>query len=172
MPNVKNQEEVKSLTGKFKAMKGMILTEYHGLTVDEISELRKQLRQHNCEYAVVKNTLSEIALKEAGIEAGDNFTGPTALVIQNGDIVSPAKVIMEFAKSHAKLKVKAGFMEGKFVNAAVVEQLSELPSKEVLIAKMLGSMNSPITGFVNVLAANIRGLVTVLDAISKKQANA
>lgn len=169
MPNVKNQQEVKNLTEKFKSMKGMILTEYHGLAVDEISDLRKQLRQHDSEYAVVKNTLSEIALKEAGIDAGDKFTGPTALVIQNGDIVSPAKVVVEFAKTHTKLKIKAGFMEGKFVDAAVVEQLSSLPSKEVLIAKMLGSMNSPITGFVNVLAANIRGLVTVLDAISKKQ---
>ena len=76
---------------------------------------------------------------------------------------------MDFAKNHAKLKVKAGFMEGKFVSAVVVEQLSSLPSKDVFIAKMLGSMNAPITGFVNVLAANIRGLVTVLDAIGKKQ---
>jgi len=172
MPNVKNQQEVKSLAEKFKSMKGMILTEYHGLSVEEISELRSKLRPLNSEYTVVKNTLSAIALKEAGIEAGDNFSGPTALVIQNGDLVSPAKVIMEFAKTHEKLKVKAGFMEGKFIAAKMVEQLSSLPSKEVLIAKMLGSMNAPITGFVNVLAANLRGLVTVLDAISKKQAKA
>ncbi|MDR1695401.1 MAG: 50S ribosomal protein L10 [Endomicrobium sp.] len=169
MPNLKNQQELKSLTEKFKAMKGLILTEYHGLNVEEISELRSKLRPLNSEYTVVKNTLSELALKEIGIETGDNFNGPTALVIENGDIVSPAKVVVEFAKTHAKLKVKAGFVEGKFVNAAVVEQLSALPSREVLIAKMLGSMNSPITGFVNVLAANIRGLVTVLDAIGKKQ---
>ncbi|MCL2144557.1 MAG: 50S ribosomal protein L10 [Endomicrobia bacterium] len=169
MPNVKNQQEVKNLAEKFKTMKGMILTEYHGLSVEEISELRSKLRPLNSEYTVVKNTLSEIALKEAGIEAGDNFSGPTALVIQNGDIVSPAKIVMEFAKTHEKLKVKAGFMEGKFINASMVEQLSALPSKEVLIAKMLGTINAPISGFVNVLAANIRGLVTVLDAIGKKQ---
>ncbi len=172
MPNLKNQQAVKGLTEKFKAMKGMILTEYHGLSVEEISELRSKLRSHDSEYAVVKNTLSEIALKEAGIEAGNNFAGPIALVIENGDLVSPAKVVMDFAKDHAKLKVKAAYFEGKFVDAATVEQLSSLPSKEVLIAKMLGSMNAPISGFVNVLAANVRGLVTVLDAISKKQANA
>jgi large subunit ribosomal protein L10 len=171
MPNLKNQQEVKNLAGKFKAMKGLILTEYHGLNVEEISELRSKLRPLNSEYSVVKNTLSEIALKEAGIDAGSNFNGPTALVIENGeDIVSPAKVVFEFAKTHAKLKVKAGYIEGKFVDGAVVEQLSALPSKEVLLAKMLGSMNAPITGFVNVLAANIRGLVMVLDAIAKKQA--
>ena len=75
MPNLKNQKQVKNLTKKFKSMKGLILTEYHGLTVEEISELRSKLRPLNSEYAVVKNTLSEIALKEAGIDAGDNFTG-------------------------------------------------------------------------------------------------
>ena len=170
MPNLKNQQEVKSLAEKFKTMKGLILTEYHGLTVEEISELRSKLRSLNSEYAVVKNTLSEIALKDIGIDAGNNFSGPTALVIENGDIVSPAKVVFEFAKTHTKLKVKAGFLEGKFVDSAIVERLSALPSREVLIAKMLGSMNSPITGFVNVLAANIRGLVNVLDAAAKKQA--
>jgi len=170
MPNLKNQKEVKNLTEKFKSMKGLILTEYHGLTVDEISDLRSKLRPVKSEYAVVKNTLSKIALKAAGIDAGSNFSGPTALVIETEDIVSPAKIVMDFAKAHAKLKVKAGFMEGKFVDAGVIAQLSSLPSKEVLIAKMLGSMNAPITGFVNVLAANIRGLVNVLDAAAKKQA--
>ncbi|MDR0398811.1 MAG: 50S ribosomal protein L10 [Endomicrobium sp.] len=170
MPNLRNQEAVKSLAEKFKNMKGMILTEYHGLTVEEISELRSKLRSFNSEYAVVKNTLSEIALKEAGIEAGNNFSGPTALVIENGDILSPAKAVMDFAKTHEKLKIRAGYLEGKFVDAAVIEQLSKLPSREVLIAKMLCSINAPISGFVNVLVANIRGLVTVLGAISKKQA--
>jgi large subunit ribosomal protein L10 len=169
MPNLKNQKTVKSLAEKFKNMKGMILTEYHGLTVEEISELRSKLRSFNSEYAVVKNTLSEIALKEAGIEAGDNFSGPTALVIENGDILSPAKAVMDFANTHKKLKVKVGYLEGKFVDATVVEQLSKLPSKEVLIAKMLGSINAPISRFLNILVANIKGLVAVLDAISKKQ---
>ena len=102
MPNLKNQQAVKILTEKFKSMKGMILTEYHGLTVEEISELRSKLRPLNSEYAVVKNTLSKIALKEAGIEAGDNFAGPTALVIENDDIASLAKAVVDFAKNHAK----------------------------------------------------------------------
>lgn len=170
MPNVKNQETVKVLAGKFKSMKGMILTEYHGLTVEEISELRNKLRAQDSEYAIVKNTLSKIALKEAGIDAGNSFSGPTAIVIENGNVVSPAKIVMDFAKTHSNLKVRVGYLEGKFVDASVVSQLSELPSREVLIAKMLGSMQAPISGFVNVLEANIRGLVTVLDAISKKQA--
>jgi large subunit ribosomal protein L10 len=168
MPSLKNQESVKSLAVKFKNMKGMILTEYHGLTVEEISELRSKLRSFNSEYAIVKNTLSEIALKEANIEVGNNFSGPTALVIENGDIVSPAKAVIDFAKIHEKLKIRAGYLEGKFVNASVIEQLSKLPSREVLITKMLGSISAPISRFINVLVANIRGLITVLDAISKK----
>jgi large subunit ribosomal protein L10 len=168
MPNVRNREAVKDLAEKFKAMKGLILTEYHGLRVEEISELRSRLRLLSSEYAVVKNTLSELALKKVGIESGKNFSGPIALVIENGDVVSPAKAVVEFAKTHVKLKVKAGFLEGKFVNASVIEQLSTLPSRETLVVRMLGSMNSPITGFVNVLTAGIKSFVTVLDAITKK----
>jgi large subunit ribosomal protein L10 len=170
MPNVRNQEAVKSLVEKFKTMKGLILTEYHGLKVEEISELRSKLRALGSEYVIVKNTLSKIALKQAGIQVCENFSGPIALVIEHGDTLSPAKVVVDFSKTHAKLKVKAGLLEGKFINTAVIEQLSTLPSREVLLAKMLGSMNAPITSFVNVLVANIRGLVTVLDAIAKKQA--
>jgi large subunit ribosomal protein L10 len=169
MPNLRNQQNVKNLTEKFKTMKGLILTQYHGLTVEEISELRLKLRAFNSEYAVVKNTLSKIALKDAGIEAGNSFSGTTALIIENGDIVSPAKVVMEFAKTHTQLKVKAGFIEGKFVDVAVVEKLSVIPSREVLIAKMLSSMNAPISSLINVLVANIRGLIVTLNAIAKKQ---
>jgi large subunit ribosomal protein L10 len=172
MPSKKNQEGLKVLTEKFKTMKGMILTQYHGLSVSDISDLRSKLRVHKAEYVVVKNTLSQLSFKEMGIETGDAFVGPTAIVFQNEDIVTPAKVVMDFAKTHEPLKVKAAFLDGKFVGADIVEQLSALPPREVLIAKMLGSMNSPITGFVNVLAANIRGLVTVIDAIAKKQPQA
>jgi large subunit ribosomal protein L10 len=169
MPNLRNQKTVKILAEKFKNMKGMILTEYHGLRVEEIFELRSILRSFNSEYTVVKNTLSEIALKEVGIEAGNNLLGPTALVIENGDILSPTKAVMDFAKTHEKLKIRAGYLEGEFVDASVVEQLSKLPSREVLIAKMLGHINAPISRFVNVLVANIRGLVTMLDAIQRNK---
>jgi large subunit ribosomal protein L10 len=170
MPNLKNQQEVKNLTEKFKTMKGLIFTQYRGLTVVEISELRSKLRAFNSEYAVVKNTLSEIALENVGIKMNDSLSGPTALVIENDDIISPAKIVVEFAKTHAQLKIKSGFIEGKSVDVSFVEKLSTIASKEVLVAKLLSSMNAPITRFVNALAANIRRFVTVLDAIAKKQA--
>ncbi|MDR2708907.1 MAG: 50S ribosomal protein L10 [Elusimicrobiota bacterium] len=172
MPNVKNKETVKELSERFKGAKGLILTRYQGLSVLEISELRSKLRAVKSEYAIVKNTLSDIAFKEMGIDAADNFNGPTAVVFEAEDIIAPAKVVSEFAKTHDKLKISSAFMDGKFVGADIVMQLATLPSREVLIAQMLGSMNAPISGFVNVLAANIRGLLTVLNAIGEKQSAA
>jgi large subunit ribosomal protein L10 len=169
MSNLKNQQEIRILTEKFRAMKGLILTEYRGLTVEEFSELRLKLRSFNSEYTVVKNTLSRIALKEAGVEVDKNFSGPIALVIENEGVVSPAKVIFEFAKIHPALKIKAGFFEGKFVDVSIIEQLSNLPSREVLIAKLLYGMSIPVTGFINVLAANIRRFSIVLSEIAKKR---
>ncbi|MDR1951893.1 MAG: 50S ribosomal protein L10 [Elusimicrobiota bacterium] len=172
MPSLKNQESLKVLTEKFKTMKGMILTEYHGLSVGDVSEIRAKLHSHKSEYVIVKNTLSELALKEIGIEAGNNFIGPTAIAFLNDDIAAPAKTLVDFMKTHEKLKIKSAFLDGKFVDENTVKQLSSLPSREVLIAQMLGSLNAPISGFVNVLAANIRALVTVLDAVNKKQSAA
>jgi len=170
MPSLRNQQRVQRLTEKFKVMKCLIVTEYHGLNVEEVSDLRSKLRTLGSEYTVVKNTLSEIALRQVGIETDGNFSGPTALVIDNrDDIVSPAKVVVEFAKTHSKLKIKAGFLEGKFISASELVQLSALPSKEVLLARTFSGLKAPITGFVNVLAANIRAFLTVLEAIAKKQ---
>ncbi|MDR3112308.1 MAG: 50S ribosomal protein L10 [Elusimicrobiota bacterium] len=169
MPNLKNQQKVKNLTEKIKSANGMILTHYHGLTVSEISELRAKLRAAKSEYTVVKNTLAEIVFKELGIDTNCSFVGPVAIVFEGEDIVLPAKIVVEFSKTHSKLKITSGFFDGKFVDESFVKLLSDLPSKEILIAKMLSSMNSPISGFVNVLVANIRGLITVLKAISEKQ---
>jgi large subunit ribosomal protein L10 len=169
MSNLKNQQEVRILTEKFRIMKGLILTEYHGLTVEEISELRLKLRSHSSEYTIVKNTLSRIALKEVGIGVNENFSGPTALVIENEDIVSPAKIVFEFAKFHPELKIKAGFFEGKFVDASIIEQLSNLPSRKILLVKLLCSIRAPITNFINVLVLNIRCFLVVLNEIAKKQ---
>jgi large subunit ribosomal protein L10 len=169
MSNLKNQQEIRILTEKFRAMKGLILTEYRGLTVEEFSELRLKLRPFDSEYIVVKNTLSKIALKEAGVEIDKNFSGPTALVIENENVVSPAKVIFEFAKIHPALKIKAGFFEGKFVDVLIVEQLSNLPSREVLILRVLCGMSVPVMGFINILAVNIKSFLIVLSEMTKKQ---
>ena len=174
MPNLKNQEALKALTEKFKSMKGMIMTEYHGLSVSQISDLRNQLRKSGCEYLVVKNTISKIALKEIGMEsANEYFDGPTAIVIEGEDPVSPAKIVSEFAKKNEKFVIKAGILDGKVIELNEIKALASLPTKEVLIGKMLGSMNAPISNFVGVLSATIRSMLYVLNAIKdKQQANA
>jgi large subunit ribosomal protein L10 len=170
MPNLKNQADVKVLAEKFKAMKGMIMTEYHGLSVAQISELRNQLRKNGCEYLVVKNTLSKIALKEVGIEsANEYFEGPTAIVVESDDPVSPAKIVSEFSKKCDKLVIKGGLLDGKVITKNEINALASLPTKEVLIGKMLGSMNAPISNFVGVLSAVTRNFVCVLNAIKEKK---
>jgi large subunit ribosomal protein L10 len=170
MSSLKNQQRVQKLAEKFKVMKGLIVMEYHGINVEEISDLRSKLCAFGSEYTVVKNTLSKIALKQVGIDVGGNFSGPTALVVDvNDNIMSSAKVVVEFIKSNSKLKIKAGFLEGKFISASELVQLSSLPSKEVLIVRALGGMKAPVTGFVSILAANIKAFVTVLEAKAAKK---
>ncbi len=172
MVNKEKEILVQGLTEKIKKNNGMVLTQYQGLTVAEISELRSQLRNLKCEYTVVKNTLGKIAAKNAGLEQfSEYFDGPTAIAIENGDIAAPARVIVNFAKSHSKLKITAGVLEKKIISEKDIKALAELPSKEVLLSVLLGTMKAPITNFVNVLQANIRNIVNVLDAIRKQKKN-
>ena len=150
---------------------GVIVTQYQGMTVVELSELRSKLRAHKCEYTIVKNTLGAIALKNAGLESfAQFFEGPTAIAIENGDPVASAKVIIDFTKEHAKLKIKAGLLGARVLTAADVKALAALPSREVLIAQILGTLQAPIANFANVLQGTIRKFVYVLDAVQKQQA--
>ena len=170
MPTKKKQQMVQTLGEKLKDTNGVILTQYQGMTVAEISELRLKLRPLNSEYTVVKNTLASLALKKLGMEEfSKSFTGPTAVAIHRGDPVSATKVLVELTKEHAKLKLMAGFMDGKVLSADEVKYLATIPSREVLIGKMLGSLQSPMYGIVNVLQANIRNVVQVLDAVRKQK---
>jgi len=163
------QQIVAELVEKFRESTAFVLADYRGLTVEQDTELRNALRKAGVEYKVIKNTLSKLALKELGIEGLDEYlVGPTAFAISTSDVVAPAKVMAEYAKKFEKLDIKAGAVEGKSIDAKGVEALAELPSKEVLVAKMLGSLNAPITGFVNVLNGNLRGLVCALNAIQEK----
>ena len=161
---------VDDLSDKIKSTKGIVLTDYQGLTVAEISELRAKLRPLKCEYKVVKNTLSKLALKKAGItEFEKHLKGPTAVAIEKGDPVSISKVLVDFSKEHNKLKLKAGLLGGKILSIDDIKALAILPSREVLIAKLLGTMNAPITSFVRVLNAVPSSLVYVLEAIRKQK---
>ena len=164
------QPVVLEIKEKLQASKGVVLTDYRGLNVSAITELRRKLRAAGVEYKVVKNTLTSIAAKELGIENIDAYlSGPTAIAYGLEDAVAPAKVIAEFAKEHKELEIKAGLLEGKLIGVDQIKALANLPSREVLLAKLLGSMQSPLYGMANVLQGNIRNLVYVLDAVRQKQ---
>jgi large subunit ribosomal protein L10 len=162
------QPVVQEIKGKLEASKGAVLTDYRGLNVAEVTELRTKLREVGVEYKVVKNTLARIAANEIGIEGLDGYLeGPTAIAYGIEDAVAPAKVLAEFAKAHKNLEIKAGILEGKVIDLNGVKALADLPSREVLLAKLLGSMQSPLYGMANVLQGNLRNLVYVLDAVRK-----
>lgn len=167
------KEVVKELTEKIEAAKAIVLADYRGLTVEQDTELRNALRKAGVEYKVVKNTLTRFAAKANGLDGLDSFlNGPTAMATSATDPVAPAKVLAEYAKKYEKLELKVGVVEGKIIDLAGIKALAELPPREVLIAKVLGGFNAPISGFVNVLNGNIRGLVVALNAIAEKKAEA
>lgn len=166
------QQIVKELTDKIKSSKTMVFADYRGLTVEQDTELRNALRKAGVDYKVVKNTLTRFAAKENGLEGLDPFlNGPTAMAAHDTDPVAPAKILAEYAKKYEKLELKVGVVEGKIIDVDGIKSLAELPSREVLIAQVLRGFNAPISGFVNVLNGNIRGLVVALNAIAEQKAN-
>lgn len=161
---------VQMLSGKFKSNSCVLLTEYRGLTVAEISELRAKLRPAKCEYKVVKNTLTKRALKDLKLESfSDFFDGPTAVAIDQGDPVQAAKILVDFAKEHTKLKLKAGLLGDKVLTEKDIKSLASLPSREVLIGTLVWLMKSPVQNLVYVINGNTQKLVYVLDAIKKQK---
>ncbi|MGI6109731.1 MAG: 50S ribosomal protein L10 [Eubacteriaceae bacterium] len=174
MPNIELKSQlVSEIAEKLKNSPSTIVVDYRGLNVDEVTNLRKQARDAGVEYKVYKNTMVRRALEQAGIEGMEEyFTGPTAVAFAAEDAVTPAKILNDFTKDHKNLEIKAGLVDGKVVDTAGVVQLAKLPSKEVLIAQVLGGLNAPITGFVGVLNANLRGLAVALGQIAEQKAAA
>lgn len=174
MPSEKILEQKKQvvaeLTEELKSACVGVLVDYKGVSVAQDTKLRKQLRESGEHYKVVKNTLLKLALKEAGIEGLDPvLEGTTAIAISDKDYVNGPKILTQFAQESKTLKVKAGFVDGGVIDVDGVKALAELPSKEVLVARALGGLNAPITGFVRVLNGNMQGLVVALNAIAEKQ---
>ncbi len=160
------QQIVEELTDKLKRQKALVFTDFRGLKVEEMMDLRKQLREAEIEYKVAKKTLIKLALKKAKNETDINqFEDSVALAFGFADPIIPAKIISKFAKEHKNLKVLGGMMEDKFLTIEEVKELAEIPSKDELLIKLIVSLKSPISGFVNVLEGNIRNLIGVLEAI-------
>lgn len=163
-------EVVKEIAEKMGQAQSMILVDYRGLNVEELTEFRSLARKASVDYKVYKNTMMRFAAKETGNEGLlDYLVGPTAVAFSNEDPVAAAKIITEFAKKHKAMEVKAGMVGGQVINFDQVKDLAELPPRDVLVAKVLGGFNAPITGFVTVLQANISGLARAIDQIREQK---
>ena len=151
---------VAGIKEKFEKAQSVVLVDYRGLTVAEDTELRNQLRKAGVEYAVLKNTMINLATKGMGFEEIDkHLEGPTAVAFGYEDAIAPAKILTEFVKKAKKMEIKCGVVDGSYLDVAGVEALANTPSREVLIAKIMGSMMSSVSKF-----------VYALEAIRKKQA--
>lgn len=177
MPNAQVLEakkaQVAAAAELIKSAQTGVLVDYRGLNVAEDTELRNKLREANVTYMVIKNKILERAVKEAGIEGLDEVLhGPTALAVSAEDAVAPAKVIADFAKTNDKLELKGGFMDGAAMSLDEVKKLAATPNFETLIAKMMGSLQSPISGLARLLATVVDGGVEIADLIANKAADA
>ena len=162
---------VEDIKNKIQNAKSIVFVKFVGLTVAEDTELRKEFRKNNVEYKVLKNTLIKRAFNDLGItDFDEDLNGPTSVAF-GADETAAAKVIVEAAKKYEnKVAVKSGYVDNQKVDVNGVKSLAAMPSKEELIAKMLGSMQAPLTNFVGVLSAMPRSLVIALNAIAEKQA--
>lgn len=165
--NRREKERVVSeLHERLQDFRAVILTDYRGLSVEEMTRLRRQLREANVEYRVVKNTLMRLASKETGLEAiSDLFVGPTAMAVSDDDPLAPARVISGFSKEIPLLEIRGGLVEGRVVGPHEIEGMAKLPGREVLLGNLLCLLRGGQFHLVNVLSAQVRRLFQVLEGI-------
>ncbi len=165
------EEIVQKLRKEFEDVSAVFVTSFKGMTVEESNELRKLLREKQARYQVIKNTLLRRASAGTSVEPLQEFIeGPTAIALAHGDPVEVAKVLVEFAKEHETLINRGGVLQGKPVEASALEQLAKLPSREILLAQLLGTLQAPLANFVGLLSAIPRNFLYVLKAIEEKKA--
>ncbi|HHV15106.1 MAG TPA: 50S ribosomal protein L10 [Gelria sp.] len=171
MPNIeKKQQIVQEIQQKIEDATLVVFTDYRGLNVQEMTDLREKLRVPGVEFKVLKNTMVEFALKNTGHEELiPSIFGPNAVLFSNEDPVSPVKTIYDFIKQYKKLEVKVGILEGQVLEPDKIKALADLPSQEVLLGQIAGTMQAPITSLVYVLNANLTGLVRVIDQIREQK---
>ncbi|HEY1653805.1 MAG TPA: 50S ribosomal protein L10 [Candidatus Tumulicola sp.] len=169
MPTERKETAVRELRERLAAAQSLFLTDFQGLTVYEITKLRGELRKDGVTYSVVKNTLFRIAAGDVAVKLDAFLAGPTGIAFAGIDPVAPAKAIKTFGDATKKLTIKAAYIDGKIVDAAQVEALAKLPPKIELLARLVGSLASPLRGLVTVLSGNQSGLVRVLTAIREQK---
>ena len=171
MPKTRKEKEeiVKDIVEDLNKAKSLVLTDYQGLTVNDIQELRNKIQEKDGDYKVIKNNLFQKALEKSDLKdiKVEEIEGPLALGFGFADEVLTAKEIYTFAKEKELPKISGSILEGKYLDEKETVALAKLPSKEELLARVVGSINAPVSGFVNVLAGNLRGLVSVLNNVKE-----
>jgi len=165
--------EVEAIADKIRGAQSMVLADFTGLTVAQMTVFRTTCRDNAVECRVVKNRLARIAAEDADLSVmKDYLTGPTAIMFGAESQVDPAKIVVDFAKENEAMEIKGGFIDGEYLDASQVVALSKVPSMDELIAKMMGSINSPVTGIALTVNAVTSGLVRAIDAVAKQKAEA
>ena len=159
---------VAELAEEFRGSAAIVLTEYRGLTVKQLTELRRSLGG-NASYAIVKNTLTKIAAKEAGVDGiDDHLVGPSAIAFVKGDPVDAAKGLRDFARANPVLVIKGGVLDGKPLSADEIRKLADLESREVLLAKLAGAMKASLSGAASLFAAPLSQTARLIEALRQK----
>jgi large subunit ribosomal protein L10 len=171
MASAVKEAKVAELKERFTSSSGAVLTEYRGLTVAQVSELRRSLGEH-ATFAVVKNTLTKIAAQDAGItdEFSRLLTGPSAIAFVGGDVVAAAKGLREFARTNPLLVIKGGVLDGRMITPEEISRLADLESREVLLAKLAGGMKASLAGAAATFAALPTQMARLLAALQEKRA--
>lgn len=161
---------IKELSEKLRGNSNIFVTDCTGLGVGELEKLREKLKGNKVNYVVIKNSLGKLALKNVKIESlAALIEGTIGLALGGADPISTSKTLVKFSKDTGKLMVKGGLLDGKLVNDAQIKEISLLPPKDILLARIFGGMKSPISGFVNVLEGTIRKVVYAINAVKTKK---
>jgi large subunit ribosomal protein L10 len=167
VPTQEKTETIEDLKTRLRGVKTVLLTEYRGLSVAQLSELRKQLRGVSAEYKIVKNRLARLALSSDLSSVGQHLKGPTGMILSREDAVAVAKTLHTFAKTNTALVIKAGYVEGQMLEPAGLKALADLPSKDALRSAIIGALQGPLAQIVGLLTAPQRDLVYVLEQRGK-----
>jgi large subunit ribosomal protein L10 len=165
--------EVEAIATRIQSAQSMVLADFTGLTVHQMTEFRRTCRAQQVECRVVKNRLARIAADNADMAVmKDHLNGPTAIMFGPESQVDPAKIVVDFAKDNEAMEIKGGFLDGAYLDKSQIVALSKTPSKDELIAKMMGSINSPLTGIAGTVNGVMGALARTIDAVAKQKAEA
>jgi len=170
LPKPEKEAAVQEVREKLSKSQAVVLADYRGLNVSALTELRRKLGDAGIEFKIVKNTLTRIASKEIGLGELERYLeGPTAIAFAPGDPVAPAKIISEFAREHREIGIKGGALQGRVIGPDDVRSLAELPSREVMLARVAATMAAPISGLARALAGTVRNLAYAIDAVRRQE---